>query len=70
MRGCFTYSAHGTIVSTVKLNERYFPRDQETVLEMAGRNGYKTAFVGKWHNRPWGRDRKFDYYFGFKGQGR
>jgi len=54
----------------VKLNERYFPRDQETILETAGKHGYRTAFVGKWHNKPWGRDRKFDYYFGFRGQGR
>ncbi|MFC1614512.1 sulfatase [Gemmatimonadota bacterium] len=64
---CFTgkYS-HNT---GVKLNERYFPRDQETILEAAGKNGYRTAFVGKWHNKPWGRDRKLDYYFGFKYQG-
>jgi len=54
----------------VKFNGRYFPRDQASILEMAGEQGYETAFIGKWHNRPWGRDRKFDYYFGFRGQGR
>jgi arylsulfatase A-like enzyme len=64
---CFTgkYSHNTGVV----LNERYFPRDQETILETAGKDGYRTAFVGKWHNKPWGRDRKLDYYFGFKGQG-
>ena len=54
----------------VKFNGRFFPRDQETILETAGEQGYQTAFIGKWHNKPWGRDRKLDYYFGFRGQGR
>ena len=54
----------------VKVNELTFPLDQETILERARRDyGYSTAFVGKWHNKNWGRDRQFDYYFGFRGQG-
>lgn len=54
----------------VKVNEMTFPLDEETILERARRDfGYRTAFVGKWHNKPWGRDRQFDYYFGFRGQG-
>ncbi len=53
----------------VRINEGTFPTDQETFLEAARREGYRTAFVGKWHNKQWGRDRHFDYYFGFRGQG-
>ncbi len=54
----------------VRINEGTFPLDEVTVLERARREcGYRTAFVGKWHNKPWGRDRVFDYYFGFRGQG-
>ena len=33
-------------------------------------NGYEVAFIGKWHMKGAGRDRKWDYYFGFEGQGR
>ena len=53
----------------VKVNEKTFPSDQVTIFERASRWGYRTAFVGKWHNKQWGRDRDFDYYFGFRGQG-
>lgn len=54
----------------VKYNELPFPIDQDTILERARRDyGYSSAFVGKWHNRYWGRERQFDYYFGFRGQG-
>ncbi|MGW8178796.1 MAG: sulfatase-like hydrolase/transferase, partial [bacterium] len=53
----------------VKVNEKTFPSDETTIFERARKGGYRTAFVGKWHNKPWGRDREFDYYFGFRGQG-
>ncbi|HUU29138.1 MAG TPA: sulfatase, partial [archaeon] len=53
----------------VRVNEGTFPADQVTFLERARDYGYLSAFVGKWHNKRWGRDRRFDYYFGFRGQG-
>lgn len=53
----------------VRVNEKTFPADQVTIFERAHRHGYLTAFVGKWHNKQWGRERDFDYYFGFRGQG-
>jgi len=54
----------------VRVNEGTFPTDQVTILERARDIGYLSAFVGKWHNKYWGRKRHFDYYFGFRGQGR
>lgn len=53
----------------VRVNEGTFPAGQVTIFERARNDGYRTAFVGKWHNKRWGRDRDFDYYFGFRGQG-
>jgi uncharacterized sulfatase len=53
----------------VRVNEGTFPVSERTWLEEARYYGYSTAFVGKWHNMRWGRDRDFDYYFGFRGQG-
>ena len=53
----------------VRLNEGTFPLEETTFLERARDYGYLSAFVGKWHNKPWGRDRNLDYYFGFRGQG-
>lgn len=43
---------------------------QKTFPEMLKEAGYETAFIGKWHNTDLGKNRNFDYYFGFKGQGR
>jgi arylsulfatase A-like enzyme len=54
----------------VRVNEGTFPTDQKTILERAREHGYLSAFVGKWHNKRWGRERELDYYFGFRGQGR
>jgi arylsulfatase A-like enzyme len=53
----------------VRINEGTFPLEEKTILETARDSGYLSAFVGKWHNKKWGRDRGFDYYFGFRGQG-
>lgn len=53
----------------VRVNDGTFPREQITFLEMLRGAGYKSAFVGKWHNKNFGRERNLDYYFGFKGQG-
>jgi arylsulfatase A-like enzyme len=46
------------------------PRNQVTFPEILKSGGYETAFIGKWHNNDLGRDRGFDYQFGFRGQGR
>jgi N-acetylglucosamine-6-sulfatase len=42
---------------------------QPTVADVLRENGYEVAFIGKWHMAGAGRDRKWDYYFGFKDQG-
>ncbi len=46
------------------------PRGEITFPEILQAHGYCTAFVGKTHLAPHNRDRGYDYYFGFKGQGR
>jgi len=56
--------------TNVRVNSRTFPTDQVTVLERARDYGYLSGFVGKWHNKRWGRERELDYYFGFRGQGK
>lgn len=43
--------------------------DQTTFLEVLQRAGYETGFIGKWHNEGAGRNRGYDYYYGFQGQG-
>ena len=53
----------------VRFNEGTFPPEEKIILEQTREHGYLSAFVGKWHNKPFGRDRRFDYYFGFRGQG-
>jgi arylsulfatase A-like enzyme len=53
----------------VRVNEGTFPLSERTWLEETKKYGYTNAFVGKWHNKNFGRDRDFDYYFGFRGQG-
>ena len=45
-------------------------KDERTFPELLKDIGYEIAFIGKWHNIDLGRNRGFDYYFGFKGQGR
>lgn len=44
--------------------------EHKTFPEILKENGYQTAFIGKWHNTDLGKDRSFDYSFGFKGQGK
>jgi len=54
----------------VKVNSGTLPTSQKTFLERARDQGYLAGFVGKWHNKNFGRDRELDYYFGFRGQGK
>jgi len=56
---------HGVLRNAMALPSRH-----RTFLEMLKEAGYETAFIGKWHNTDLGRDRKLDFYFGFKGQGK
>jgi arylsulfatase A-like enzyme len=52
------------------VDDPIMPRSEVTFPEILKSHGYETAFIGKSHIRPWNRDRRYDYYFGFKGQGR
>ena len=54
----------------IRRNGMMLPMEEKTFLEMLKDEGYETAFVGKWHMQDLGRNRDFDYYFGFRGQGR
>jgi arylsulfatase A-like enzyme len=52
------------------VNDPVMPVSETIFPEILQKAGYETAFVGKSHISPWNRDRGYDYYFGFKGQGR
>jgi arylsulfatase A-like enzyme len=54
----------------VRRNGMALSLKHKTFPEILKDAGYETAFIGKWHNIDLGRDRGFDYFFGFKGQGR
>jgi len=64
LTGQYTHN-HG-----VRRNGQALSLRHKTFPEMMKEAGYETAFIGKWHNFDLGRDRGFDYHFGFKGQGR
>ncbi len=53
----------------VRRNGMALSSKQKTFPEILNENGYETAFIGKWHNTDLGRNRNFDYHFGFRGQG-
>lgn len=54
----------------VASNSRMFPVDNVTYASVLRDNGYKTAYVGKWHMSSQ-RDRPgFDFHASFTGQGR
>jgi len=61
---------HGVTINDQQRDEGRLSLDHIIFPEMLQQAGYETAFIGKWHMPVWGRDRNFDYYFGFKGQGR
>jgi arylsulfatase A-like enzyme len=46
------------------------PTSEIIFPQILQQNGYQTAFIGKSHIAPNNRDRNYDYYFGFEGQGR
>jgi len=54
----------------VQCNGEALSQEQRTFPEILKEAGYEIAFVGKWHNTDLGKDRDFDYTFGFEGQGR
>ncbi len=54
----------------VRRNGMALSLKHKTFPELLKEGGYETAFIGKWHNNDLGRNRNFDYTFGFKGQGR
>jgi arylsulfatase A-like enzyme len=61
--------AHTHGVRTNGRQSRLKP-SQTTFADLLRNRGYEVAFIGKWHMDGAGRDRKWDYYFGFEGQGR
>ncbi|MBW2541169.1 MAG: sulfatase [Deltaproteobacteria bacterium] len=61
--------AHTHGVRTNEPSSRLKPT-QTIFADLLRENGYEVAFIGKWHMDGAGRDREWDYYFGFEGQGR
>ncbi len=57
--------AHGVIDN----KQRTIPRDIPLVSDLLRAAGYQVAFCGKSHVGGHLRDRKWDYYFGYQGQG-
>lgn len=57
--------AHGVIDN----NQRTIPRNIPLVSDLLRAAGYQVAFCGKSHLGGHLRDRVWDYYFGYKGQG-
>jgi arylsulfatase A-like enzyme len=70
-RACFLTGkySHTTGVRDNGKNVR-LDRSHKTVAEILKDQGYEVAFIGKSHLEGALRDRPWDYYFGFKGQGR
>ena len=64
LTGLYTHN-HG-----VRRNGMALSAKHQTFPELMKNAGFETALVGKWHNTDLGRNRGFDYHFGFRGQGR
>lgn len=60
---------HGVRINISAQGRQGLDPSQRTVADELRDAGYEVAFIGKWHMRNSGRDRKWDYYFGFQGQG-
>ncbi|MCC7492593.1 MAG: sulfatase [Fimbriimonadaceae bacterium] len=65
LTGLYSHS-HGVRTNDQKNG---LPPEQVIFPEVLRRDGYETAFIGKWHSPGFGRGRTWDYYFGFRGQG-
>src|SRR5579885_409417 len=66
MTGLYSH-AHGVRDNTARRPD--VPLSIPFVSDLLRRAGYEVAFCGKSHARSAFRDRKWDYYFGFQGQG-
>lgn len=64
LTGMYSHS-HGVIDN----KDRKLAADQPLLPDLLREAGYEVAFCGKSHISGNLRDRKWDYYFGFKGQG-
>jgi len=64
LSGLYSHS-HGVIDN----KDRPIAKDQTLLPDLLREAGYEVAFCGKSHVSGVLRDRKWDYYFGFKGQG-
>jgi arylsulfatase A-like enzyme len=64
LTGLYSHT-HGVIDN----KERNVPADQPLLSDYLRDAGYEVAFCGKSHQAKALRDRKWDYYFGYKGQG-
>jgi arylsulfatase A-like enzyme len=64
LTGLYSHS-HGVIDN----KDRKIPADQKLVSDRLREAGYEVAFCGKSHIGGALRDRKWDFYFGYKGQG-
>jgi len=65
LTGMYSHS-HGVIDN----KRRAIPRDIPILSDYLREAGYQVAFCGKSHVRGALRDRQWDYYFGYQGQGR
>ena len=50
-------------------NNKPISSEIKLVSDYLSEAGYETAFCGKSHQQGALRDRKWDYYFGYRGQG-
>jgi arylsulfatase A-like enzyme len=62
------YSHSHTVIDN-KENQRRLPLEVPLVSDYLRKAGYEVAFCGKSHQQMALRDRQWDYYFGYKGQG-
>jgi arylsulfatase A-like enzyme len=61
--------SHGHTVIDNKDNQRKIPQEIPLLSDQLRAAGYDVAFCGKSHQGGALRDRKWDYYFGYRGQG-
>src|SRR5262249_6406729 len=70
-RACYLTGKYSHVTGVLDNgNNNGLPASQKTVAEILKDHGYEVSFIGKSHIRGNLRDRPWDYYFGFRGQGR